>query len=100
MSQPNSEYSAGELMRGLELIRGDIREVRADIMIRPSWQDVSRVEEGLLKDIANEAGIRKAAQAAVEEDLASLRAWNKYAVNTAVGLLVTVLAAWLVSLIV
>jgi len=87
-------------MRGIELIRDDIREVRKGVELRPTWQDVKRMEAGLTRDIMSETRARDVALAAVEEDLEQLRAWNKYAVTTAVGLLVTVLAAWLVSLVV
>lgn len=87
-------------MRGIELIREDIREVRRGVEERPTWQDVKRMEAGLTRDVMSETKARGVALASVNEDIEQLKAWNKYAVTTAVGLLATVLAAWLVSLIV
>jgi hypothetical protein len=46
--------TTGELSRAVELIRGDIGHLRTDVNTKPDWQDVRRIEEGLVQRMTAE----------------------------------------------
>ena len=51
MPDTDQSITTGELSRAVGLIRGDIGQLRTDVNARPDWQDVRRVEDGLLARI-------------------------------------------------
>lgn len=92
-----TEITAGEVARGLELIRGDIKELGAEVRERPDWQDIRRVESGLVLQIANEKAARVIETAAITKAIAQLEEWNAWAVRIAFGAAATGVIGWAVA---
>lgn len=92
-----TEITAGEVARGLELIRGDIKELAAEVRERPDWADVRRVESGLQLQIAHEAAKRTAAEATATKAIEHLEDWNTWAVRIVLGAMGTGLVGWIVA---
>ncbi len=91
------EITAGEVARGLELIRADIKELAAEVRERPDWQDIRRVETGLQLQIANEATARQLERLAADKAIKGLEDWNTWAQRLILGALGTGLVGWIVT---
>lgn len=89
-----TEITAGEVARGLELIRGDIKELGQEVRERPDWQDVRRIESGLMLQIANERAARAVDASATDKAIAQLEDWNRWAARLVLGALATGLIGW------
>ena len=106
---PQSDgITTGEISRGLEAIREDIKELSRELRTRPDWNDVRRVENGLIASLTAEREARAAQIEAVRENkktehtelkrqIAELEEWNTYAVRIVLGALGTGIVGWLVS---
>lgn len=92
-----TEITAGEVARGLELIRGDIKELGAEVRERPDWQDIRRVESGLVLQIANERASRAIEYTSTSKAIAQLEDWNRWAVRIVFGAVATGVIGWGVS---
>lgn len=97
MSESSNEVSAGEVYRGLEAIRGDIRDVKKAVETRPDWEDVKRVERGLEAQVKAEAQARAAERLVADKAIKSLQEWNSWAVRLLLGTAATGIVVWIVD---
>jgi len=73
--------TTGELSRAVELIRTDIGHLRTDVNARPDWQDVRRVEDGLLARIQAHADHQVLKNQLQDKALEALEDWQRWALR-------------------
>jgi hypothetical protein len=81
MPDTEQAITTGELSRAVGLIRGDIGQLRIDVNARPDWQDIRRVEEGLLARIQALAAQAELKDQLQDKALAALEDWQKWALR-------------------
>jgi hypothetical protein len=81
MPETDQAVTTGELSRAVEAIRGDIGLLRTDVNLRPSWQDLRRVEEGLRRDAAAAQVNQDLKNQLQDKALDALEDWNKWALR-------------------
>ncbi|QOP64227.1 hypothetical protein SEA_YAVRU_14 [Arthrobacter phage Yavru] len=93
MTPPVDEITTGELGRRLDsfgtTLQDGFRELGKKIDDRPDWQDVRRIEAGLVERIASESEARKIAQGVADRAILALedgRKWVSRSIIGAVGL--------------
>lgn len=100
--------TTGEISRGLEAIREDIKDLSREVRTRPDWNDIRRVENGLIAQVQAERDARiaevsalraqkDAAHEVLRRSIADLEEWNTYAVRIVLSALGTGVVAWIVS---
>jgi len=94
------EVSTGELVRGLEGIRGDMKDLRADfkellkeIRDRPDKEDLKTVEGALRRELEAETTAREAAQDVANKAIKALEDAQTWLVRTVGAALITALGA-------
>lgn len=73
--------TTGELSRAVVLIRGDIGKLREDVNARPDWQDVRRVEDGLLARIQALSAQTELKDKLQDKALEALEGWQTWALR-------------------
>lgn len=94
------EVGTGELVRGLDAVRGEMKDLRTDfkellkeIRDRPDKEDLRAVEAGLRRDLEAETTARLAAQDVSNKAIKALEDGNTWIIRTVGASLVTALAA-------
>ncbi|QIN94483.1 hypothetical protein SEA_WHYTU_14 [Arthrobacter phage Whytu] len=93
MTPPTDEITTGELGRRLDAfgttIQDGFKELGKKIDDRPDWQDVRRIESGLVERIQAETKAREVAQRVADRAILALedgRKWVSRSIIGAVGL--------------
>ena len=101
MPPPSDEITTGELGRRLDAfgtgITESLKDLAKKIDDRPDWQDVRRIEAGLVERVLNEKSTREAERLVADKAIKGLEEWNKYAVRSMLGLIAAVGTAWAVA---
>lgn len=89
MTPPVDEITTGELGRRLDAfgttIQDGFRELSKKIDDRPDWQDVRRIESGLVERITAESEARKVAQGIADRAILALEDGQKWATRLILG---------------
>lgn len=90
----SDEITLGEIWRGQELLRGDVKELTKTIVAKPDWNDLKDTRAALESQVAAEAATRKAERAVADKAIAALEDWNKWAVRIVLGAAGTGVVGW------
>lgn len=90
----NDDITLGEIWRGQELLRGDVKELTQTIVAKPDWNDLKDTRAALEAKLSAEEATRKAERAVADKAIAALEDWNKWAVRIVLGAAGTGLVGW------
>lgn len=100
MSPTTAEMAPGEVARGLSEVKealrntaAELNNLAAEVRKNPDWEDLRRSEKALEQRIIAEETMRKAERKVADTAIKSLQDWNKWAVRTVGGLVITAVAA-------
>jgi len=94
MLPSNEEITLGEIWRGQNLLREDVKELTKTIVAKPDWNDLKDTRTALEAKIAAEEATRKAERAVADKAIAALEDWNKWAVRIVLGAAGTGVVGW------
>lgn len=94
---PAEDVTLGEVYRLVGDVRSDFQRLAGKVEERPDWQDIRRIENALLKDVADERAHREAALGTASRAIKALEDWNKWVLRTVGGAVMVSAVAWVLA---
>lgn len=93
----SDKVTLGEIHRGQEDLRKDVKELTSAIQQRPDWNDLKDARAAMEAKLAAEAATRTAERDVADKAIAALEDWNKWAVRIVLGAAGTGVVGWILS---